>query len=259
MAVDFVSYSGLSNTGFKKTRQEDFILINDTAFGDDILFASVADGAGSKESTFDPASIVSLQVENNLSRIYSKNKDLLLANSKFFIEEAFLSANNTLVGFKLGDESARFGYASTLSCILLERNGVMTFGHVGNTRIYLVRNNSIFQLTKDHTEGQKLVDKGIITEENYYTAIERLRLYNGMGISKEPSVQSAKIKLQKNDVIIMTSDGIHYSFRSEHFVHILMNTVTVDEAAEEMIETALQLRNFPDNICVNIIWYKGEK
>ena len=174
------------------------------------------------------------------------------------MEEAFLSANDVLIGFKLGDEADRMNYASSMTCAMFQRNGRLTFAHAGNTRLYIIRNERVLQLTKDHTEGQKLVDAGKITEENYYTAIERLSLYNGIGIKPVPEVQTAEVQLRKNDVVIMTTDGIHYAYRKEAFFDILMQTQTLDEAAEQMVDTALKLRVYPDNISVNVIWYLGE-
>ena len=57
----------------------------------------------------------------------------------------------------------------------------------------------------------------------------------------------------------MTTDGIHYAYRKEAFFDILMNTQTMDEAAEQMVETALQLKVYPDNISVTVIWYHGSE
>ena len=232
MAVDYVSYSGKSNVGFNMKTNEDYILFNESDFGD-CLFTSIADGSGAKNGTFRPSSIAVHQTETFLKRLYNKNTQLLLDNSKLFMEQAFLSANDVLIGFKLG--------------------------HAGNTRLYIIRDQKVLQLTKDHTEGQKLVDSGVISEESYYTAIERLMLYNGIGISATPIVQVGQIQLKKNDVIVMTTDGIHYAYRKEAFFDILMNTQTMDEAAEQMVETALQLKVYPDNISVNVIWYHGSE
>ena len=64
--------------------------------------------------------------------------------------------------------------------------------------------------------------------------------------------------MKKNDVVVMTTDGIHYAYRKEALFDILMNTETIDEAAENMVETALKLRVYPDNISVNVIWYLGD-
>lgn len=258
MAVDFAAFSGLSNVGFKMKTNEDYILMNQDDYGGEYLLACVADGSGSKESMFRPASIVVGEVDGMLKRFYKKDPELFRTHARILLEEAFLSANNTLIGFKLGNEEERYGFASTLTAALISRDGVLTFAHAGNTRLYLIRDARTLQLTKDHTEGQKLVDKGVITEEAYYTAIERLSLNNGLGISPEPTVQTARVPLKKNDVIIMTSDGIHYSYRSEAFFEILMKTETMDDAAHEMIKTALDLKNYPDNASVNVIWYLGK-
>ena len=258
MAVDYVSYSGKSYVGFNMNTNEDYFLFNESDFGD-CLFTSIADGSGAKNGTFRPSSIAVHQTETFLKRLYNKNTQLLLDNSKLFMEQAFLSANDVLIGFKLGDEEGRLNYATAMTCAFLERNGKLTFGHAGNTRLYIIRDQKVLQLTKDHTEGQKLVDSGVISEESYYTAIERLMLYNGIGISATPIVQVGQIQLKKNDVIVMTTDGIHYAYRKEAFFDILMNTQTMDEAAEQMVETALQLKVYPDNISVNVIWYHGSE
>ena len=257
MAIDYLFYSGKSNVGFNMKENEDYILFNENEF-DDNLFVSIADGSGSKGETFRPGSIASHQVEKVLARIYKKNNDLFKKNLRLFMEEAFLSANDVLIGFKLGDEAERMNYAASMTCAMFQRNGNLTFAHAGNTRLYIIRNERVLQLTKDHTEGQKLVDAGRITEENYYTAIERLSLYNGIGIKPVPEVQTAEIQLKKNDVVIMTTDGIHYAYRKEALFDILMQTQNLDEATEQMVDTALKLRVYPDNISVNVIWYLEE-
>ena len=237
---------------------EDYILFNENDF-DDNLYVCIADGSGSKESTFRPSSIASHQTETFLKRIYQKNKSLLMEQVRFFMEEAFLSANDALIAFKLGDEQGRLNYATSLTAAFIQRNGVLTLAHAGNTRLYVIRDEKVLQVTKDHTEGQKLVDAGDISAESYYTAIERLSLYNGIGISSKPIVQTMQLQLRKNDVVVMTTDGIHYAYKKEAFFDILMNTETMDEAVDEMIQTALKLKVYPDNISANIIWYHGDE
>lgn len=259
MAIDFAAFSGLSDVGGKNVN-EDYIFVDDSGFDGEYLFACVADGSGSEKTTFRPASIVSSEVDGAMRRLFEKNREMFGKYARILMEEAFMSANNTLIGFKLGNEEERYGFATTLTAMLLRRDGELTFAHAGNTRLYLIRDAVTRQLTKDHTDGQKLVDKGVITEEQYYTAMERLSLTSGLGVTPTPIVQTARIpKLKKNDVIIMTSDGIHYSYRPEAFFDILMRTKTLDEAAQEMVKTALDLKNYKDNVSVNVIWYFGEE
>lgn len=255
MAISFVAYCGKSNVGYQMQTNEDYILFNE--FDDEMLFSSIADGSGTKDNLFNPSSIVSHQIENNLKRFYKKNKELFLSNTRLFMEEAFLAANDTLIGFKLGNEEKFYGFAAAMTCVLLQKDGTLTFGHAGHTRLYLLRNGKIMQLTKDHTEGQRLVDRGVISADDYYTAMERLSLYNGIGIKPVPEVQTYELKLKQNDVIIMTTDGVHYSYKPEAFFDIMMSSNTVDEAVDTIIEAALELKNYPDNISANVLWYRG--
>ena len=106
MSVDYAAYSGKSNTGFHMKVNEDYILFNDEDF-DGSLFACIADGSGSKDTLFRPAAIVSHQLQKSLIRLYRERKDLVESNLRFFMEEAFQTANDVLIGFKLGDEAER--------------------------------------------------------------------------------------------------------------------------------------------------------
>ncbi len=252
--VDFVDYAGKSNVGAKQKANEDFILCDAESFGDDGMLALIADGAGSKDDMFRPATVACTQVQKMLQRFYNKNPEMFFKNIRMFLEQAMYTANDVLIAFKLGDEQSRYEYATTLTCAFLERNGRLTVGHCGNTRLYVIRNTKTTQVTKDHTDGQLLVDAGTITEEAYYTAIERLRLNNGIGMYAEPEFQMTQLKLRKNDVVVMTTDGIHYSYRPNAFFDILMDAPTMDDAADKMIQTALDLNNYPDNLSCIVMW-----
>ena len=257
MAVsNYVLYSGRSNSGIQSNKNEDYIVFREY---DDILFSAIADGSGSKDSDANPAAIAAMQTADIIGRICKKDKGLLLSNAKLLMEEAMLSANNILIGYKLGNEEKYYGFATTLTALLLQPNGTLTFGHAGNSRIYLIRDGELRQLTKDHTKGQQLVDAGYMTEEDYYVSLERLSLYNGLGILPTPSIQSFEFPLKPGEVVVMTPDGVHYSLRPEAIYNIIASSDNVDEACENIVKTVLDLKNYRDNISVNILWYLGEK
>lgn len=258
MPIDFAYYSGKSNTGYRQTKNEDYISFYE--LGNEAIFALVADGSGSgRESSFQPASIVVNKIGTTIKRIFGKKKNLLLKYPKFFLEETTLEANDTLIAFKIGDEVNNMGFATTLTCAMIEKNGKMTFAHVGNTRLYVLRKGKLIQLTKDHTVGQDLVDKHIISETDYYTAAERLSLNNGLGISPEPYVQTGQVQLVKNDLVLMSSDGLHYSLREFGITDTLFHSDNPDEATQALIDLVLEQKNFSDNISVNVIWYLGDQ
>ena len=258
MPINFAFYSGKSNTGYRQRKNEDYIAIYE--LGDDILFALIADGSGSgDEAMFQPASIVVNKVGTIIKRIYNKKKDLLMKFPKFFLEEAILEANDALIAFKLGDEIRNMGFATTITCALIEGSGRMTFAHVGNTRLYVLRKGKLLQLTKDHTIAQELLDKKAITESEYYVAAERLTLTNGIGVTAEPFVHTSQVSLRKDDIVVMSSDGLHYSIKDIGVIEMLRASDTPDDATEGLINLAIEQKNFSDNISVNVIWFRGKQ
>ena len=76
MPIDFAYYSGKSNTGYRQTKNEDYISFYE--LGNEAIFALVADGSGSgRESSFQPASIVVNKIGTTIKRIFGKKKNLL--------------------------------------------------------------------------------------------------------------------------------------------------------------------------------------
>ena len=125
MAVsNYVLYSGRSNSGIQSNKNEDYIVFREY---DDILFSAIADGSGSKDSDANPAAIAAMQTADIIGRICKKDKGLLLSNAKLLMEEAILAANNILIGYKLGNEEKYYGFATTLTALLLQPNGTPYF------------------------------------------------------------------------------------------------------------------------------------
>lgn len=258
MPINFAYYSGKSNSGYRQRKNEDYIAFHE--LGDDLLLALIADGSGSgDEAMFQPASIVVNKIGTIVKRIVSKRKELLLKNSKFFLEEAVLEANDALIAFKIGDETNNMGFATTLTCALIEKSGRMTFAHVGNSRLYVLRKNKLLQLTKDHTLAQELLDKNAISEKDYYVAAERLTLTNGLGVSAAPFVQTSQVQLKENDIVVMSTDGLHYSIKDIGIVDTILKSDMPDDATTSLIDLAIEQKNFSDNISVNVIWYIGDE
>lgn len=257
MAEMFAGYSGASNTGYKQTINEDFISI--TELDSDTLLAMVADGNGGKNTLFQPAAIVCNQIVNAVKRLYKKDKKIFLKNARTFMEEILLSANDVLIAFKLGNEAENFGFASSISCLILERSGRCTFAHAGNTRIYMLKDDKIIQLTKDHTLAQELVDRGNLSADDYYTSMDRLNMYSGMGVVSIPIINTGQVKLPENTILLMSSDGLHYSLKEFAIRDITYAARSLDEAVQSLTSAAIEQKNFPDNISVNIIYYFGER
>ena len=93
-----------------------------------------------------------------------------------------------------------------------------------------------------------MVLAGLITEEQYYTHMDRLVLTSGLGILPDPKIQILEnLTLKQEDILLMTTDGIHYAIRPEAMSDIVLQSGSCREAAGSLIEAA-KLEKYPDNM-----------
>ena len=255
-------YGGVSDIGYKREINEDYI--NLVELDEQTLFAIVADGAGSKCSAIQPASIVASEILQILRRVFADNKSLFLANTGLFLQEAMHTANRILGAFKLGNEEMYAGFGASVTCCVCTAGGKFTLAHCGDTRLYLIRINpkdktpSIKQITQDHTKARRLVDEGLLTLEHYHTHPDRLVITSCLGIATDPIIQINNGSLKQNDILLLTSDGIHYSIIPEAIMQLVVSAENCDGASAALIE-ASKIQKYPDNMSVGVIWNRNTK
>lgn len=248
-----ILYGGKSDVGYKREINEDFV--GAVELGNDAVFAIVADGSGSKASSLQPASIVSREMTDAVRRIYEKDgPEFLFENAEPILRESMHFAGRILGAFKAGNDELYAGYFASMSCVLLQNNGGIALAHAGNTRIYIVRSGMIRQLTKDHTQAEKLLDDGVISEIDYYSHPANVVMTSGLGVLSDPIIQTYAGKAKSGDIILMTSDGIHYAIRPEPMVDIIMASGNCDDAAQSLIAAGISQKR-PDNMAAMLLVY----
>lgn len=120
--------------------------------------------------------------------------------------------------------------------------------HVGDSRIYMVRGDSIQQLTDDHSLVATMVREGLLTSQEAETHPRRNVLQRSMGVAEEVDVDvRGPIQLQADDVFILCSDGLHGLVKEPELMEIARQPI--EEAADEYLKRALE-RGAPDNVTV---------
>jgi len=133
--------------------------------------------------------------------------------------------------------------------ILTEDRGV--FGHVGDSRIYRIRQDAIVQLTQDHTEVAELIRHDLLTMEEAPNHPNKSILSRALGI--EPRVEvdvCADIFLEREDRFVLCTDGLG-KVTPEEIKEIVL-AKTPQEACDQMVELACQ-KGSGDNITVMVI------
>ena len=124
------------------------------------------------------------------------------------LEKAIMHAHNQIIiRSKSNPDLQGMG---TTCVVVLYRNDDVYLGHVGDSRIYCITDNSLKRLTKDHSFVQKLVDQGELTDDQMELHPRKNELTQALGSSGAvlPTISSTPIKLKQGDKLLLCSDGL---------------------------------------------------
>ena len=162
------------------------------------------------------------------------------------LRDALLRANARVFTEAQSNMELR-GMGTTTSALVVHGNNAW-FGHIGDSRIYLVRNGEIRQLTDDHSLVATMVREGLLTAEEAETHPRRNVLQRSLGVGEEVEADvRGPLPVQEGDVFILCSDGLHGLVKSEEMKEVAK--MPIDKAATEFVSRALE-RGAPDNVTV---------
>jgi protein phosphatase len=137
------------------------------------------------------------------------------------------------------------------------RDSYLYYGHIGDSRLYVVHNGAIAQVTRDHTMVNRLVEQGRISPEEAATHPDRNVLTAALGMQSQPSADfsEAPLDLWPGDTILLCSDGLHGLVSAEEMA-AATSAATLRNACLTLVEMAKQ-RGGHDNITVQILRVNG--
>jgi protein phosphatase len=143
------------------------------------------------------------------------------------------------------------GMSTTLSALLIRAN--MAFAvHVGDSRVYRVRGNSVLQVTEDHTLINYKVKHGMLTRAEAEKATGKNVITRAVGHKDYVQVDTVDIDVAAADRFLLCSDGLHGYFASDGEVAELCSDGSLEECADAAVSLANQ-RGGKDNITAVVI------
>ena len=172
-----------------------------------------------------------------------------LVDPEQFLSRAMTGAHAAILreAFKLGLPDV----PRTVIVACVVQDGHAYWAHIGDCRLYLVRQGRIQMRTRDHTIVQQLLDEGRIQEEAISTHPERNRILQCLGGYQVPRPDRIeKTRLAKNDFVILCSDGLWGPLTHRQLLHSLL-TRPLQEALDDLAVLA-EHRSGPqcDNVTV---------
>jgi len=209
----------------------------------------VADGMGGHAGG-DVASAIAIQ------RIVTIDRAFHSADEAEQALHAGLTAANGVLAETVFDHTELTGMGTTVSGLVLVGDKV-ALAHIGDSRIYLLREGELRQITADHTFVQRLVDSGRITEEEAAVHPRRSVLMRVLGdVDATPEIDTEILDTKPGDRWLLCSDGLSSYVSHDKIRAALLAHDQPDDAADKLVKDALD-QGAPDNVTIVILDIDG--
>jgi len=161
------------------------------------------------------------------------------------LSNALVTAKETLRGI-VGTDPAVSSMGTTLTAMLWS-GGTVALCHIGDSRAYLLRDGEFFQVTRDHTFVQALVDQGRIRPEDAVTHPQRSLLLRALDGKSDADPDMTVLDARAGDRFLLCSDGLPVVTSDEAILQVLAETAEPADTVVRLIELAIA-GGGPDNI-----------
>ncbi len=166
------------------------------------------------------------------------------------LSEAIQQANTTLYEATSGEESRRKMATTLVGAVVLGRQ--LHVANIGDSRAYLLRGDTIRQLTEDHSFVTELVKRGRISEEEAANHPQRNVVTRALGTQPTVEADFYEEAIQPGDTVILCTDGLWGEVSKEEMAQMATQPLNPKEMASEVVALANQ-RGGPDNITVIVL------
>jgi protein phosphatase len=212
------------------------------------VISLIADGMGG-HSGGEVASSIAVDV---ITRAYYESK----RSPRDALKQAFEIANQEIYHAAIADKALE-GMGTT--CTALVVCGEQAFAaHVGDSRLYLLREGEIYLMTEDHSAVMEMVKLGIITAEQARHHEDKNVIIRALGTSAavEVALWETPMQVRDNDRFLLCSDGLYDLMEDVEIRDLVLNSVDHHSACEALVARA-RGRGGYDNITVGIVKVGG--
>ena len=237
---DKITITGLTDQGVVRDHNEDTIGNNP-----DLGLAVLADGMGGHKGG-EVAS--ALAVDTILSCLAESLKDIVIGEAdentgytlgSIAVENAIKEANSVI--YQASCNNKHYEGMGTTIVVLLFYDNRFTVAHVGDSRLYRLRDSQLELLTRDHTLLQELVDRGLYTKEEARESTKKNLVTRAVGVSETVEVDITEDAALINDIYLLCSDGLN-DMIEDGLIEDTVNNYHKDlnKVAKELIKQAKQ-------------------
>jgi serine/threonine protein phosphatase PrpC len=235
------------HVGSRNEQQDAGLVLFDDGRSEQLVL--VADGMGGHAG----GSLASAQVAETARRVWADHQKAPLEPKRLLeriIREGHESINRA---------GAEKGLTPRSTCVLLFlHNGSAHWAHVGDSRIYRLRDGQVARLTRDHSVVQMLVDLGKVSEDEMGTHPDQNRLTQSLGGDANPMPDFGNDGVKEHDAFLVCSDGLWEMIPQVEMAATLSAKRLGDDGAKHLVERAFdRAKPKSDNITVALLRIGG--
>ena len=215
----------------------------------------VADGMGGAAAGEVASEMATDTIYAHMLKAWSEEKEPTSQRFAYRLREAVEAANSHIHSYATAHPELRGMGTTTTAVGVLGDHVFLT--QVGDSRAYLIRNGTAYQLTKDQSLMQRLVEAGELTEEEAAQSERRNIILQALGPDSRVKVDLTYQELRRGDVLVLCSDGLTGQVKKEEIGAIAGSERDLWVACDRLIALA-NARGGPDNITVIIARFDGD-
>lgn len=244
-----LNYSLRNDIGTRDEQQDYAVCYSEPNF----FAAVVCDGMGGLNGGYAAGKCAAeTMIDLIKTRDKAENISNLFLNSVDILDERVSNLKNL--------SGERINAGTTLVSVVIEK-GYLYWLSVGDSRLYLMRQNELVQATRDHNYSLVLnsMPQGYIPTQEEVLKKDALVSYIGMSGIEIMDISRNPILLVENDMILLSTDGLFKALTDIQIKSILTQNITAEETAEELLAAAEKTApDIRDNITFVFIKFKGE-
>ena len=233
-----MNLTGKTATGLRKQNEDSYFVFR----GSNFSVAAVSDGMGGHAAGETASRITVETLESVLCNVFQPDAGLL--------RSAVQTANETVYTAASKDEVLR-GMGATLVCAVLFPDCYIA-ANVGDSRLYHFHDETLTQVSHDHSFVAELVRRKLISADEAKTHPRRNLITRAIGTDSSVKVDLFPCEWSRNDILLLCSDGLSGSIDEEEIINILKTMSSLEDGCSKLIDLAL-INGSTDNITVVLV------
>ncbi len=239
-------FHAVTDPGRARDNNEDSV-----SFDEEALVAVLADGMGGYNAGEIASGMATAFIKSELSRwlieagAIAQPKEIRRA-MEICVDNANLAIYNS------ANANPAFAGMGTTLVLCVFKEGRLLVGHIGDSRCYRLRSDTLEQITKDHSLLQEQIDAGLITQDQAAVSPIKNLVTRALGVEQAVMLEVNEFSVEPGDLYLMCSDGLSDMVTDEVIARIAGEASGLDQIAGHLV-TAANDNGGKDNISVLMI------